>query len=166
MFGRLTYQNVALEKCTDQDGSQRTRISYLHLLHSKQNTINSSDYINTNDTNSTDGTRSLSISPLAYYNNNYVGFDNKQCNMKWNSNNNRVNRNKFERQTSSISQRRQGRIVTTSDLICWAFQCARGMDYLTMRKVCVTKFTLFKLFFDTLLVDSSRFGSPKRFVGQ
>ena len=44
--------------------------------------------------------------------------------------------NRFQRQWSSISQRRQGRTVTTSDLICWAFQCSRGMDYLTMRKVC------------------------------
>lgn len=135
-FNRITYQNVDMEKCAEQDGSRRTRISYVHLLHRKQNTISSSDYINTNDTNGTEGTGSISISPLAYYNNNYVGFDNKQSTMKFNLNN-KVNGNKFERQTSSISQRRQGRIVTTSDLICWAFQCARGMDYLTMRKVCV-----------------------------
>jgi FMS-like tyrosine kinase 1 len=25
--------------------------------------------------------------------------------------------------------------VTTSDLVCWAFQVARGMDYLSSRKV-------------------------------
>lgn len=27
------------------------------------------------------------------------------------------------------------RLVTTSDLLCWSFQVARGMDYLASRKV-------------------------------
>lgn len=27
-------------------------------------------------------------------------------------------------------------VVTTRDLVCWAFQVARGMDYLASKKVC------------------------------
>ncbi|CAG2114601.1 unnamed protein product [Medioppia subpectinata] len=37
----------------------------------------------------------------------------------------------------SIHKRNKDKLVTTCDLLCFAFQCARGMQYLAHRKVCL-----------------------------
>ena len=36
----------------------------------------------------------------------------------------------------SVHKRKKDKVVTTCDLLCFAFQCARGMQYLAHRKVC------------------------------
>ncbi|KAH7643343.1 vascular endothelial growth factor receptor 3 [Dermatophagoides farinae] len=126
-------------------------ISYVDLLNRQMANTSSSnggvDYINTAITNpiitttNINGIVNVSSTGVAYYNNNYgsPGICNKNFSVVGNGQSKRPSSssssNRFQRQWSSISQRRQGRTVTTSDLICWAFQCSRGMDYLTMRKL-------------------------------
>lgn len=102
-------------------------LRYIDLLHqndsngSNPNNNNNNDYINTNG--ATVG--SCESPTIAYYNHNYVGST-------W-------------RRRGSQNCRNSGRsnrpVVTTSDLICYSFQCARGMEYLTSRKVCVFNMT-------------------------
>lgn len=57
-------------------------------------------------------------SPLAYFNHNYVS-----------GNSSFTSSFPFKRPRSNATR------VSTSDLKCFAFQCARGMEYLTSRKV-------------------------------
>ena len=150
-------------------------ISYVDLLNRQMANTSSSnggvDYINTAITNpiitttNINGIVNVSSTGVAYYNNNYgsPGICNKNFSVVGNGQSKRPSSsssNRFQRQWSSISQRRQGRTVTTSDLICWAFQCSRGMDYLTMRKVCqvyicVCVCVLFKDLFDPYFFHTS-----------
>lgn len=55
--------------------------------------------------------------------------------------------------------------ICTQDLLCWAFQIARGMEYLASRKVNINYFMKHKLhdyiFIILLLGSTWRFGSKK-----
>jgi FMS-like tyrosine kinase 1 len=46
----------------------------------------------------------------------------------------------------SIRKTAKDKVVTTCDLLCFAFQCARGMQYLSHRKVCLVYY-MFSLYF-------------------
>lgn len=45
-----------------------------------------------------------------------------------------------------------GPLLTTNNLICWAFQVARGMEYLTFKKVTTFKWTTYLTIISDLVI--------------
>lgn len=110
--GQLDYQNVDFSHVNSDMQSVPSTPSSPTTPHSP---VLINDYINTNGNGLAGG--GGRVSQLAYYNHNYVSGVNS-----------------FTTSFTFRKQRSQRR-VCTSDLICFAFQCARGMEYLTSRKL-------------------------------
>ena len=121
-LSRETYQNVDIVNSSIKSTEYLKNggaIRYVDLLH--QSSIESTnDYINTSGSNGSVPHKISDTSLLAYYNHSYVG-----CRT--------LSKKKL---VGNNSQYQKAQVVTTSDLLCYAFQCARGMEYLTYRKVC------------------------------
>lgn len=112
LYSQLDYQNVDFSHVNSDMQSVPSTPSSPTTPHSP---VLINDYINTNGNGLAGG--GGRVSQLAYYNHNYVSGVNS-----------------FTTSFTFRKQRSQRR-VCTSDLICFAFQCARGMEYLTSRKV-------------------------------
>lgn len=128
---RPNYQNVDVVHNFDRQASRNDSIRYIDLLHrSSSSNSNSADQPKAGIVHQRNGTgtsvkikKATSIGEpisVAYFNHNYVGSSD-------------FNRQRSKKSTDSVSDSRTS--VTTSNLISFAFQCSRGMEYLTSRKV-------------------------------
>lgn len=117
------YQNVDIisSAIKQQEYLKNGSIRYVDLLH--QSTSSDSDYINTGGESNGSVNPNPSSDPkmLTFNNRNYIGSRASQSSI--------TSKRAFFRNNYQKAQE-----VATSDLLCYAFQCARGMDYLTSRK--------------------------------